>query len=293
MLKTKSGKPVKNVAIGTWKIDNTKIEQEVETLKFYFEQGVNLIDVVLSYDNGTTLEVVAKFLKMIKREDIFVNALITYGCNEPADIEKQIDKYLSILDTTYLDCVTLQALPAIGFDLDTYNSCIRELKKSGKFLSIGYSNITKEQLESLAENIDYYEGLYNLECKICEDTGIIESCLRLGVPFFAYQPLRRNRTSKQNYKELVYLSEKYGKTQNQIILNWIVKHKGISVLIKSSNKKHILENLDALNFDMQSEDYEMLDKFRNKEFDNLKVSYTFEEGKVFIGMVPNQPIGIL
>lgn len=292
MLKTASGKAVSKIGIGTWTINKENFKEEVSALKYYFNHGVNYIDVVLAYDNGRTLDVIAEFLKHIKREDIFINGFITYGCEKVEDIEKQIDLYLEKLGTDYLDCVTLHALGAIGFDFNKYVKKINSLKGQ-KFLREGYSNLPPKLLKKVAGSTDYFEGLYNLECKINEDSGVMEICRENKIPFYAYQPLRRNKTAKQNYPVLVSLAEKYGKTQNQILINWLVNHKKIGVLIKSSNKKHIQENLAALEFKMTLSDYKKLDQFRNKQFDEIEVCYTSEEGKVLIAALPNQPIGIL
>lgn len=294
MLYTKNGKPISKIGIGTWTINKVNIKEEVSALKFYFKNGVNYIDVVLAYDNGNTLDVVAEFLKHVKREDIFINGFITNGCKTVEDIEKQIDFYLQKLGTDYLDCVTLHGIGSkiIDFDFNTYVEKINELKGK-KFLKIGYSNLPPEYLQNVASHTDYFEGLYNLECKINEDSSVMKICKQNKIPFYAYQPLRRNKTAKQNYPVLVALAKKYEKTQNQILVNWLVNHKKIGILIKSSNKKHIKENMDALEFKMAAADYKKLDDFRNKEFDELDVSYTFEEGKVFIGLVPSQPIGKL
>ena len=90
MLQTKSGKPVSKIGIGTWTINKANIQEEVDALKFYFSKGVNYIDVVLAYDNGNVLDVVAEALKGANREDIFINAYVTYGCKKPGDIKKQL-----------------------------------------------------------------------------------------------------------------------------------------------------------------------------------------------------------
>ena len=294
MLKTQSGKEVSKIGIGTWTIKKENIDKEVEALKFYFKNGVNFIDVVLAYDNGLVLDVVAKFLQSVKREDIFINGFITHGCKNIEDVEKQIGLYLEKLNIDYLDCLTLHSPAVIGFSMKDYVKEIDRLKKTGKFLNVGMSNLSPKQFKKFSDNIQIFEGLYNLECKINEDTKTIEKCYKQGIAFYAFQPLRRNRTTKQNYPEVVALAEKYEKTQNQILLNWMLKHKGIGVVVKSSNKQHIKENLGALDFDMGAEDYASLDKFRNTYFDRFKVTYKKEEkGKIRIDQIPNQPFGIL
>lgn len=293
MLKTKSGKDISKIGIGTWTINKENFKNEVETLKYYYSNGINFIDVVLAYDNGNVIDVIAEFLKTVKREDIFINAFITYGCNTISDMHKQIDFYLEKLSTDYLDCVILHGLDAIGFSLEDYSKEIKRLKQTKKFNYIGYSNLSPNQLEELKNEIDYFEGLYNLECKINEDNNVINICKNNNIPFFAYQPLRRNKTARENYPILLELSEKYNKTQNQIILNWLIKHKKLNVLIKSSKIDHIKENIESIQFTMEEIDYKRLDDFRNIEFDNLQVCYSNEEGKIRIDQVPNQPIGIL
>ena len=58
-------------------------------------------------------------------------------------------------------------------------------------------------------------------------------------------------------------------------------------IIKSSNKDRIKENIEALNFEMTQDDYELLNNFRNKEFDNVQVVFGKEDG-VSIDQLPNQ-----
>ncbi len=293
MLTTKNGKSLFPIGIGTWTISKENAKNEVDALMYYFENGANFIDVVLAYDNGRTLQVLADFIKQINREDIFINAFITFGCSNVEDIETQINTYLEKLNINFLDCVTLHGYDCIDFDFKLYVQEIERLKNTNKFLNIGYSNLCPSDFENLKNNMQYFEGLYNLECKINEDNKILQNCENDDIQFFAYQPLRRNRTAKQKYPELVKLANKYNKTQNQIIINWLIKHKNIGVLIKSSNKEHIKENIDSLNFEMEYDDYTLLDKFRNIDFDNLEVSYKNEPNKIRIDQIPNQPIGIL
>ena len=98
----------------------------------------------------------------------------------------------------------------------------------------------------------------------------------------------RNRTAKRNYPLLLELSKKYNKTQNQIILNWIIKEKGIKAIIKCTNIERIDENLEALKFEMEKTDYEKLNNFRNKEFDNVKIDWYYTGEGVTIDQLANQ-----
>ena len=83
------------------------------------------------------------------------------------------------------------------------------------------------------------------------------------------------------------LSEKYNKTQNQVMINWIVKEKGIIPIIKSTNKDRIKENIESLDFKMEKEDYEVLNIFQNKKINNIEINWNEESG-VTIDQLANQ-----
>ena len=141
------------------------------------------------------------------------------------------------MDIDYVDCLMLHSVIFTKLPLiETYKEMNRMIEL-GKAKSLGLSNSNLEQLKEINEQypISIYEGVYNLECKLNEDIGITDYCKDNNIVFCAYQPLRRNRTANRNYPLLIELSNKYNKTQNQIILNWIIKEKKLNVLIKTTN----------------------------------------------------------
>ncbi|MBQ8206390.1 MAG: aldo/keto reductase [Bacilli bacterium] len=280
------------IGIGTWTISKETYDKDIKGLLYSFEKGQNSIECNASYLAGESLDVVADFIKQIDREKIFINAVMTYGVKNADDVHKFLDLYLKKLGTTYVDCITygatLDFLEKEGFETSEYLKVVRELQKQGKTRYIGMSNLSPEDYIKYGP-FDHFEGCYGLETKVYEDNGLLEIAKQ---SFVAYQPLRRNRTAKMNYPILVELAEKYGKTQNQIILNWITKHKGIKILCKCTDIPHIEENLQSLNFDMQESDYIRLDEFRQPFFDNLKVKYREQDEGILIHQVPNQdPLG--
>lgn len=95
------------------------------------------------------------------------------------------------------------------------------------------------------------------------------------------------RTANRNYPLLAQLSKKYDKTQNQIILNWIIKQKKINVLIKTTNIDRINKNINSINFEMDIEDYEKLDLFRAKEFDGIAIDWE-GKGGITVDQLANQ-----
>lgn len=277
------------IGIGTFRVDLTQNQKSRNALMKSFALGQNYIDTSHLYENGKVMEFVKEFIKEIGRDNIFITTKIEPVVEKITDIEKQLDKYLEVMNIKYVDCLMLHSVIFTKLPLiETYKEMNR-MVEIGKAKCLGLSNSNLEQLKEINNlyPIKIYEGIYNLECKLNEDIGMIKYCKDNDILFIAYQPLRRNRTANRNYPLLVELSNKYNKTQNQIILNWLLKEKKINVLIKSTNVDKINENMEALQFDLEKEDYDKLNTFRAKEFDTIKIDWE-GKGGVTIDQLANQ-----
>lgn len=277
------------IGIGTFRVDLTQNQKSKNALMKSFVLGQNYIDTSHLYENGKVMELIKEFVEEIGRDNIFITTKIEPVVERITDIEKQLDKYLEVMNIKYVDCLMLHSVIFTKLPLiETYKEMNR-MMEIGKAKYLGLSNSNLEQLKEINNQypIKIYEGIYNLECKLNEDIGMIKYCKDNDIVFIAYQPLRRNRTANRNYPLLVELSNKYNKTQNQIILNWLLKEKRINVLIKSTNVDKINENMEALQFDLEKEDYDKLNTFRAKEFDTIKIDWE-GKGGVTIDQLANQ-----
>ncbi len=277
------------IGIGTWKIDCENFDNDLQALIHSYKKGENYLSLYMMYNDGEVVRQMRRFLDMVDRDKIFINANLEPYIEKIEDVEKQLDEYLEILNIEYVDSLQVHDpfVSKISL-LDTYKA-IEKLVEKGKVRYIGISNVNLEQLKEINDNvkIDFFEGVYNLECKTNEDIGVLDYCRENGIKFICYQPLRRNRTANRNYPLLVELAEKYNKTQNQIILNWIINEKGIMPLIKSTNIERIDKNIDSIDFKMEQSDYEKLNEFRSKEFDSVEIDW-HDNGGVLIDALPNQ-----
>jgi diketogulonate reductase-like aldo/keto reductase len=278
------------IGIGTWKIDYENIDNDIEALMHSYEKGQNYLSLYMLYNNGEVVKSLKKFIDKIDRNKIFISVNLEPTIEKIEDIENQLNKYIEILNLEYVDSLQLHTPKATTLSLlNTYTE-MKRLVNIGKARYLGISNCNLNQLQEINSNvkIDFFEGVYNLECKINEDIGILDYCKENHIIFIPYQALRRNRTSLRNYPILVNLANKYNKTQNQIILNWIIKEKKMKPLIKSTNIDRINQNLESINFEMEKEDYNSLNEFRNKEFDNVKIDWDFTGEGVTIDQLANQ-----
>lgn len=277
------------IGIGTWKI-NYQDNKDIEALFHSYKLGQNYLSLYMLYEDGNIVKSLKSFIEKCGRENLFISVNIEPTVNEKSDIEKQLNEYLDILNLDYVDNLQLHSPKFTKLSLlDTYFE-MKQLQEAGKTRYLGISNCSLEQLKEINTNVklDFFEGVYNLECKINESIGILDYCKKNGIEFVAYQPLRRNRTQLKNYELLVELSQKYNKTQNQIILNWIIKEKKINVLIKSTNCYRIDENIKSLDFEMEENDYKRLNDFKNEEFENIKIDWDNVGDGISIDQLPNQ-----
>ncbi len=277
------------LGIGTFRIDLNQKEASMNALVESFNLGQNYIDTSYLYEKGKVMAFIGEFINKIGRDKLFITTKIEPTVEKITDIEEQLNKYLEVMGIDYVDCLMLHSVIYTKLPLiQTYKEMNRMIEL-GKAKSLGLSNSNLEQLKEVNKYypINIYEGVYNLECKLNEDIGIINYCKENNIIFCAYQPLRRNRTANRNYSILVELSKKYNKTQNQIILNWIIKEKKLNVLIKTTNSSRINENIDAINFKMDTEDYNKLNLFRAKEFDDVIIDWEGKSG-ITVDQLANQ-----
>lgn len=282
-------KDIHPIGVGTFRIDLENKEETLNGLLYSYELGQNYFDVSSLYENGKVMEFMSEFFSKIDRSKIFISCKISNDINDKLDIKKYLDKYLSLMKIDYVDCFEFHTPKFCKIDLiDAYKQ-MKTLVYDGLVRYIGISNCNLETLKTLNSVVDIsiFDGVYNLECKLNEDTGILEYCKENNIKFICYQSLRRNRTAKRNYPLLINMAKKYNKTQNQIILNWIIKEKGINPIIKTTNKDKIKENLESLNFDIDKDDIKKLNEFRSKEFDNVQIDWDYKGG-VTVDQLANQ-----
>ena len=278
----------------SWEDNNNELvidEEEMKALIYSYEQGQNFIETSYIYAGGQTMKFVSEFLKRVDRNKLFITVKIGNFIKKVEDIEEQLDKYLNILGIDYADSILLHTPKASKIPLEESYSELKRLVSIGKSRNVSASNLNINQLKIIVEELGIelfsFEGLYNLECKQNEDVGILDYCKEHNILFINYQPFRRNRTANHNYPLLVELANKYNKTQNQILLNYYVKEKNIIPITKTNKIEHINLNLEALNFEMEQQDYQRLNDFRCEEFDKLEVDW-LDNGGIPIYKFANQ-----
>ncbi len=268
------------IGIGTYKLDLENKDKTLDALLYSFNKGQNFMSTSLVYDNYNVVNFLKDFFKVVNKDDIFLTCHLEAYIEKKEDVEKQLDEYLTRMNIDYVDALQVHTSYISKIPLlETYEE-IDKLVKKGKVRYISASNTNFDELKEIQKhfNLFSFEGVYNLECKYYENIGLIDFCKQNDIKFVVYQALRRNNIAKMNYPFLVEMSNKYNKTQNQILLNWLMKEKGLNTIIKTNTIKNIDSNLEALNFTLQPEDTKILNDFQDKRFNDIEIDWKNQGG---------------
>ena len=283
-------KELNHIGIGTYKLDMENKEETLEGLLYSVKKRQNYISTSLMYSNYEIVDFLKHFFDKINRADIFVMSHLEKYITNKNDVEKQVDEYLKRMNIDYIDALQIHTPEVCKIPLlDVYYE-MQKMCEKGKVRYLSTSNTTLEQLKELNKNfgIFSFEGVYNLDCKIYENIGVVDYCKNNNIKFICYQALRRNKIAEANYKFLVEMAKKYNKTQNQILINWMLKEKGLFTLIKTTQKEYIDSNLEALDFKLQQEDIQLLNEFQNEKFNAIEIDWGANKGGVTIDKLASQ-----
>ena len=82
-----------------------------------------------------------------------------------------------------------------------------------------------------------------------------------NIAIVAYRPIERGLLGDNCKNEIVLeIAEKHGKTPAQIALKWLISQEITYAIPKATNKKHIAQNLEVLNFTLEAEDIAKLNQ---------------------------------
>jgi diketogulonate reductase-like aldo/keto reductase len=269
-------------------------QKQIKALTHQFNKGMNLTEINLWNSQGHSARLTKQALDAsnINRKDIMlVQAIYDYNLPTIEDVKKEFELCLEIYETDHVDAVEFPLTAYEKYGFDELVQLIQEYISKGKTRYISVTNFNLEYLKKIhqifGEKLFSHELHYSFDVRDNEDMGILDYAFENNIINIPFQPLRRNRTAQRNWPILVELAKKYGKTQNQIILNWMTTRK-MHPLVKSESIEHIDENLEALEFEMDKEDVKRLTDFRVPNYKAQEIDWFKQDKKgIFIAQLPN------
>jgi len=292
-------KQLSKIGIGTWgyggldKADpNNDDEKQIEAIVYSLNKGLNFVEICNWYAEGKAVELFKKALDSWEKriDDIFLSISLYQHRNPTlSDVQNEFEYLQKMFGVTCFDnvVVTFSGLKVWG-QRETFNYLDLLLKNNNtRYVSITNSNLEMIKIfkNTFGDRMFGHELTYSFEIRENGDAGIIDYCNKNNIKNVVWQPLRRNKTALRNWELLVELAKKYSKTQNQIILGWLVA-KGFLPLVKSEDPRHIDENINSVSFKLETSDIKKLNNFRPPNWKTPKIDWNKTGDGVSVSQLP-------
>jgi len=262
------------VGFGTYKL---KTNEVVEPLKVALGEGYVLIDSAQVYDNERE---VGQVLCSKPRCSYFIETKLWRSSNNYERCLTATRESIRLLQVDYLD-LYLMHWPGCktGYPLKKGVSCppdwkpsmrndawraMEDLYLAGKTRAIGVSNFSIRHLENLMETCRIKPMVLQVEFhpKLIQGELLL-FCQKNEIQLQAYASLGSSDTKngKGSFFTMSGVPEaakKYNKTPAQILLRWALE-KGVCIVPKSATASRIAENTKLFDFELTSEDMELID----------------------------------
>ena len=157
--------------------------------------------------------------------------------------------------TGYIDLLLLHQ------QFGDYIGAWKDMEKAvaaGKVRSIGISNFESERLEELLAAATIKPSVLQVECHpYYQQNELKNRIASYGTVIESWYPIGHGDKALLNEPVFTELAEKYEKNNVQIILRWHIQE-GTIVFPKSTNPKHIQDNIDIFDFELTEGEMERI-----------------------------------
>ncbi|XP_062066991.1 prostaglandin-E(2) 9-reductase-like [Lepus europaeus] len=276
-----------------------------EATKVAIDAGYRHIDTAYAYQNEVEVGMAIRSKiadGTVKREDIFYTSKLWSTFHRPELVRPSLEKSLKNLQLDYVDLYIIHFPVSMkpGEEifptdengkvmLDMVDLCatweaMEKCKDAGLAKSIGVSNFNRRLLEMILNKpgLKYKPVCNQVECHpYLNQSKLLEFCKSKDIVLVAYSALGSHRDPKwvdQSAPVLLEdpvvcdLAKKHKRTPAQIALRYQLQ-RGVVVLAKSITEKRIKENMQVFQFQLSSEDMNVLDGLnRNLRYANGEIA---------------------
>ncbi len=269
-VKLKTGGSLPKLGLGTYMVGGGMKHDpknddagQIKAIENAINSGFKWIRTAQNYAEGYCHVLVGKAMKSFDRKNLFLSEAINqnFALTKQALID-EAKRSLERLQTDYFDLYMIGAVnPEVS--ISEVADGLMYLLDNKLTRYIGVSNYRLEELKYINEytggKIVCDEMHFNLAIREPIVTGVYEYSLQKNILLSAYRPLQLGQLSKPGILIVDELAKKYGKSQSQIALRWLVQKEGVIAIVKVFETKHIKENVEVFDFELTKEDMERLD----------------------------------
>jgi diketogulonate reductase-like aldo/keto reductase len=275
--KLKNGFELPVFGFGTWQMGGREERDyqnddaaDVMAIKNALDLGITHFDTAEFYAEGHAEELLSQALKGIERSKIIITTKAVPMNFRYTDLIKALHGSLKRLKTDYVDVYLLHA-PNPYIPIEETMEAMDHMMEKGYIRYIGLSNYDSEQFkkaQSCTENKIVTDHVhYNIKYRLPQRDGTIGFAQKNDVMIVAWRPVQKGLFCSGENAILKKVCRKYGKSANQIAINWLISQKNITTITKCRSLTHLKENLGALGWQMEKEDIDFIDKdFKGKKY---------------------------
>ncbi|MBL5929100.1 aldo/keto reductase [Lelliottia amnigena] len=259
------GLTVPAIGQGTWYMGENASQRrnEVDALRAGIDLGLTLIDTAEMYADGAAEEVVGEAIKGQREKVYLVSKVYPWNAGGQKGIAA-CDASLRRLGTDYIDLYLLHWRG--NFGLDETVELMETLQQQGKIGRWGVSNLDYDDMQELASVTGGTacatdQVLYHLASRGIE-YDLLPWCQQQNMPVMAYCPLAqagRLRSGLMNHPVVNDIARNHQASAAQILLAWVISHKGVMAIPKAATLEHVTENAGALGIALSAEELLKLD----------------------------------
>jgi 2,5-diketo-D-gluconate reductase A len=220
-------------------------QQCMDAVSNAIQAGYRLIDTAEAYGNEKAVGQGVR-ASGIDRQDLFIATKVNFKSYDNA--RDTVLASMSKLNTDYLDLVLLH------WPFGNYYHAWHELEglyQEKRIRAIGVSNFEPDRLVDLISFNKVVPTINQIETNVyCQQRAARKWMTKYGVQTMAYAPLGQGRRNDMFTEPIIIsLADKYGKTPLQVLLRYLTQER-IIVIPRSTNPKHIQENINIFDFTM-------------------------------------------
>ncbi|MBU5672222.1 aldo/keto reductase [Paenibacillus brevis] len=258
---------------GTWKFGEAKQQEkdEIEALRFGIEHGLTLIDTAEEYAGGGSEKVVGQAIHDIRNDVFLVTKVSAKNCSYKG-VLGAAEASLERLRTDRID-LYLQHWPSEQYEVSETMGAMAELVSKGLVKYVGVSNFSVPLMQEAQHHLGDIPLVcnqlpYHLNDRSIE-SQIIPFAKENGITIMGYSPFgfAPHVFGGKGFPEagtperstLDTIGAKYGKTAYQVAINWVLRQQGLVTIPKAASKEHIVDNLNALGWELDQEDINQIE----------------------------------
>lgn len=245
------GVDVPALGFGTYPMKGEECRSAVETA---LDVGYRHIDTAQMYENETAVgRAIAN--SSVDRADVFLVTKVLRRNLAYDDVVESVERSLDRLDSD-IDLLLIHS-PSNTVPVEESIGAMNELQDDGHVEHIGVSNFSVGQMEAaidasetpiLTNQVEYHP--------FHSQEDVLEFCITNGIMLTAYSPVARKEVIGND--TLQEIGERYGRTEAQVTLRWLIQQEMVSAIPKASSREHQEENFDVFDFELTSEEMDRI-----------------------------------